>query len=167
MPEDDQLLTQEQIDAMLAGGFGEEEETASGVPTGEMPVKLKPTNMEEIRAKAGTPLMKKTKPGAPPVDAGMDQVAQRLTQLEAMLESQSGSCEGHAQMKEELRTLASQIQAVNSKVDSIIASLQGTVGFGARESFVCRSCQSKGHVAARLNCTSCGEENWWGWWPPR
>jgi hypothetical protein len=164
MPDDDKLLSQEQIDAMLSG-IGAATETASGP---DAPVKLKQTSMEEIRAKGGAPLLKKSKPIAPldaPGGAALDEITQRLAQVEATLRNQPGNCPGHTQLQEELRLLASQVQAVNAKVDRIIASLQGTVGFGARTSFVCRSCQSKGHVAARLNCTSCGEENWWGWWP--
>ena len=50
MPDDDQLLSQEQIDAMLAGSFTE-------APSGpDAPVKLKQTSMEEIRAKRGAPV---------------------------------------------------------------------------------------------------------------
>ena len=102
---------------------------------------------------------------APANNAEIDKLAKRLAKLEAAVKAQSGPGAGQAQLQEDLRTLASQIQAVNQKVDSIITSLQGTVGFGARQTFVCKGCQSEGHVAARLNCTACGEENWWGWWP--
>jgi len=65
----------------------------------------------------------------------------------------------------ELPKLLEQLQALSGKVDSIIANLEGTVGFGARRAFVCKNCQSQGHVVARLHCTVCGGENWWGWWP--
>ncbi len=61
-------------------------------------------------------------------------------------------------------------QFTTEEVTAIIGisgSLQGTVGYGAHESFICSSCQSRGNVAAKLNCTACGEDNWWGWWPPQ
>jgi hypothetical protein len=139
MPDDEQLLTQEQIDAMLSGSFGgeeEEEAEVTVVAVGENPVKLKPTSMDEIRAKSGKPVMKQAKPAsaaAPANNAEIEKLSKRLAKLEAAVKAQSGPCAGHAQMPEDLRTLASKIQAVNQKVDSIITSLQGTVGFGARE----------------------------------
>lgn len=125
----------------------------------EKPVKLTPTSIEEIRAKKGR--------AAP--DAGLDsktpkdQVAQ-LADRVAQLEAEVGPGEVTQQ---DLAELASQIRDLNARLDSIMSALQATVGYGARHNFVCRNCQSRGSVAARLNCTSCGEENWWGWWPQK
>ena len=42
-----------------------------------------------------------------------------------------------------------------------------TIGMAAHETFTCSSCQTMGQVATRLTCTSCGTENWWGWYPPQ
>ena len=125
----------------------------------EKPVRLTPTTIEEIRAKRSRP----------PGDAGLDdkaardpvaRLAERVSQLE------SGLGPGLV-TQEDLATLMTQIRDLNARLESIMRNLQGTVGFGARHSFLCRSCQSRGYVAARLNCTSCGEENWWGWWPQK
>lgn len=123
----------------------------------EKPVKLTPTTIEEIRSKKGRPTPNAGQDNKPERDS-MALLADRVSQLEAEV--------GRGEVTQrDLAGLASQIRDLNAKLDSIMSSLQATVGYGARHSFVCRKCQSRGHVAARLNCTSCGEENWWGWWP--
>ena len=69
------------------------------------------------------------------------------------------------QLQQNLQEMVCQLQLVSEKVDSMNGGLQATVGFDAHQTFVCGSCSSRGHVATRLTCTSCGEENWWGWFP--
>ena len=126
----------------------------------ERPVKLTPTTIEEIRAKRGRPL------GDPPTGqkSPLDQVArlvERVERLEAGLEKRE------TVSPEDLAGLLAQVKDLSARLESIMSTVHGTVGFGARQSFTCRNCQSRGYVAARLNCTSCGEENWWGWWPQK
>jgi hypothetical protein len=133
----------------------------------EKPVKVKPTTIEEIRARKGH--------ASPPVSAAnttktasevkdqpdpVSQLAERVASLEAEIVQGEVS-------QQILQDLIVQVQELGHKLDSIVSSLQNTVGFGAHQNFICRNCHSKGHVAARLNCTACGEENWWGWWPPQ
>jgi hypothetical protein len=36
-----------------------------------------------------------------------------------------------------------------------------------KSNFRCNSCKSHGRVAMYLKCTSCGEEQWVGWWPKK
>jgi hypothetical protein len=35
---------------------------------------------------------------------------------------------------------------------------------GIRRDFKC-GCGTTKFLAARVKCTKCGGENWWGWWP--
>lgn len=37
--------------------------------------------------------------------------------------------------------------------------------FGARYHITCKGCGSKGWVAAKIMCTKCGRETYWGWFP--
>lgn len=156
MPDNDGVLSQEQIDAMLSGG------------NEEPVVNLTPTNLDEIRA-SGTPLqaaaaaaaVAPTPAPAPAADTGaITDLANRVARLEASV-SQAGASAADVQ------GILAQLQELSSKVEGMMTGMQGTVGYGARQTFVCSSCQNQGHVAAKLNCTVCGEDNWWGWWPPQ
>jgi hypothetical protein len=154
MVDSKRVLTQEQIDAMLAG-------EAEG-QSSEKPVNVTPTSMEEIRARgigrtASTSDSASLDSDESP-QTNIAQLLERVGKLEAAMKQREAGPPG-------LPELLEQLQALSGKVDSIIANLEGTVGFGARRTFVCKSCQSQGHVAARLHCTVCGGENWWGWWP--
>jgi hypothetical protein len=125
----------------------------------EKPVSVTPTSIEEIRARKGRMLSEPGPEDKPPEDS-IEQIASRVSQLEEEIK--------RGQVTQQyLDDLVGQVKDLSDKVNSLVSSLQGTVGFGARHSFICRNCQSKGQVAARLHCTSCGEENWWGWWPPQ
>jgi hypothetical protein len=126
----------------------------------ERPVKLTPTTIEEIRAKRGRPLGEPPSGERPPPDQ-LASLAERVERLEA------GLGQRESVSPEDLAGLLAQIKDLSVRLDGIMSNLQGTVGFGARHSFLCRNCQTRGYVAARLNCTSCGEENWWGWWPQK
>ena len=148
--------SEQAIDAMLGGQVVEQ---SPAEEPGEAPVNVAPTTMEELRAKEASLPEPAAHPPPPPAgisSEALEETVQRLSQRVAYLESLvQGNAPGDS----------AELQEIISKVDGIIRSLQGTVGYGARQSFVCSSCQNQGHVAARLNCTSCGEENWWGWWP--
>ena len=185
MADSEQVLTQEQIDAMLAGGTVEQSAPAEapvqqashaeGPP--ESPVTVTPTTIDAVRAQEDeepapalgpAPLPPTAPTTAPPeaaADPGVlqgtiDQLSQRLAQLEAsMLQTE--------QLRLEFQAWVGQLQTITSTVESLLVRSQGTVGYGAHQNFVCSSCQSQGNVAAKLNCTACGEENMWGWWPPQ
>ena len=70
-------------------------------------------------------------------------------------------------MHQEMQTMAGQAQLISSKVEGILSNLKATLGYRAQSRYVCASCQAKGEVAARVKCTHCGQENWWGWWPSK
>jgi hypothetical protein len=155
-----QALTQKQINEMLAGEGGRQPESA------ENPVNVTPTSMKEIRARSiigisaapNSASSKEPPPTTLAPQTTLAQLVERVSQLEAAMKQREAELPGLPQLLE-------QLQVLSKRVDSIIANLEGTVGFGARRNFVCKNCQSQGHVAVRLHCTSCGGENWWGWWP--
>lgn len=168
MAENDQLLSQEQVDAMLAAASAVK--SAPAEAPAETPVSVSPTSMEEIRARGTAPTVpESTTPASSPIqpvavpnegttqDPGPE-LSERVRQLEAAMQQTE-------QMRQQFQDLVDQLHTLNGTVQDMMESLQATVGFGAHQSFVCRSCQSQGNVAARLNCTACGEENMWGWWP--
>jgi RecJ-like exonuclease len=66
-----------------------------------------------------------------------------------------------------LQTMTGQVQVVSSRVKGILSNLKATLGYRAKNTYVCASCHSKGKVAARVKCTHCGKENLWGWWPSK
>lgn len=180
MADSDGVLTQEQIDAMLSGGTIEpaaQKSVAAEATTEEPVVNLTPTNLEEIRANSSPPAAAAAAaaaaapppaPGpapataaptaAPAADNGaMVDLANRVASLEATVSQGAAGIQG----------ILAQLQELSSKVEGMMTGMQGTVGYSARQTFVCSSCQNQGHVAAKLNCTACGEDNWWGWWPPQ
>ena len=176
MADSDGVLTQEQIDAMLSGGTikpAAEQSVAAEATTEEPVVNLTPTNLEEIRANGSPPAAAAAAaaaaapppiPGpvpataAPAADNGaIVDLANRVASLEATVSQGAAGIQG----------ILAQLQELSSKVEGMMTGMQGTVGYSARQTFVCSSCQSQGHVAAKLNCTACGEDNWWGWWPPQ
>ncbi len=171
MADSEQVLTQDQLDTMLAGGPVEQSFPAEARP--ESPVVVTPTTIDEVRARETDapapepdPLATAAPPVVPSVAAAdfealqrtIDQLYQRLAQLESSIQQTE-------QLRSEFQAWVGQLQTTNSTVEILMASLQATVGYGAHESFICGSFQSQGNVAAKLTCTACGEENWWGWWP--
>ncbi len=93
--------------------------------------------------------------------AGLEESVQRLGSQGAPASDQN-----FQQLSQQVQQLFGDLQAINSKVDGVMETLQATVGFGVRSVFACKSCEAQGHVATRLTCTSCGTEEWWGWFPP-
>lgn len=132
--------------------------------TNDPPIKLTPTNLEEIRAREELPAAAKAAAHAaelvPPGPRVPDELAERLSRLEeAVRQSEPNAAT--------IQRLLARLDELTSKVESLTTGMQGTVGYRAHQTFVCRKCRQQGNVAAKLNCTSCGEENLWGWWPSR
>ena len=152
----DKVLSQSEIDAMFsatAGGGGPPEE----VP--EHP--LGPRPEPAIRESETGPLT-------------LDSVGKRLEKLEQAV-VKIGHQEGTPadisasvkQVQQDIQTLVGHIQAINTKIETVVTGLGGTVGYAAHENFQCKKCQNKGMVAAELSSTSCGTKSWWGWFPPK
>ena len=63
------------------------------------------------------------------------------------------------------QSMAKQIQTIGAEVKQISSRLKGTLGYGAYQDFKCDQCGTEHTVATVLKCTSCGHQNWRGWWP--
>ena len=86
---------------------------------------------------------------------------ERIANFEAAMSETNASI---LQVYHEVKTMSEQSQLVGSKVEGILTNLKATLGYRAQKTFTCSSCQANGQVAAKVQCTSCGDENWWGWW---
>ncbi len=153
----DKVLSQAEIDAMFsatAAGNGGPPEDVPEHPLGPRP--------EPPIREAGSDSLT------------LDSVGRRLETLEEDL-LKMGRQEGTPadisasvkQAQQDIQTLVGHIQALNTKIETVVAGLGGTVGYAAQENFQCKECQQKGFVAAELSCTSCGTKSWWGWFPPK
>ena len=149
------VLSQAEIDAMFSATSG------AGGPPEEVPEHpLGPRPEPPIR-EAGSG------------DLTMDGVGKRLEKLEENM-LKLGRQEGTPaelsasvkQVQQDIQTLVGHIQAMNTKIETVVAGMGSTVGYAAHDNFECKNCQNKGLVAAELSCTSCGTKSWWGWFPP-
>ena len=60
---------------------------------------------------------------------------------------------------EVLETMAAELYDIENR-------LLGTPALGLAHRFKC-DCGASGLVALRIQCTKCGKETWWGWWPEK
>jgi hypothetical protein len=155
MPESDQVLSQSEIDALLSG------DPIQADPAPESP----PAAVAQPAAPAAA-----AAPAAPvstgASSANIAYITERVVRLEVTVSQMGGSGQGSAQLEATVGQLQTSLLELTTQLQTISAGLQGTVGYAAHENFVCTTCSSPGLVAAKLNCTSCGSENWWGWYPP-
>ena len=89
-------------------------------------------------------------------------MTERIDRLEAAL---ADSNKNMMQMHQEFQTLVTQVQLMGSRMEGVLGNLKSTLGYRAQKTFTCASCETDGNVAAKVQCTKCGKENWWGWWP--
>ncbi|MBT4511418.1 MAG: hypothetical protein HOC20_04305 [Chloroflexi bacterium] len=78
-----------------------------------------------------------------------------------------------AKANELIETLSSQLQSVQNKLQQAAKEialtkdgLNGTWGHDIQRNFECQSCGERGYVLGLVKCSECGDEDWWGWWPP-
>ena len=153
----DKVLSQAEIDSMFSTSTG----GSGGPPAGAPEQPLEPHPEPPIRE----------------ADTGaltLDSVGKRLEKLEETmfkLGRQDGTpADIFATVKQvqlDIQTLVGHLQAMNTKIETVVTGLGGTVGYAAHENFQCKECENKGMVAAELSCTSCGTKSWWGWFPPK
>ena len=94
------------------------------------------------------------------------EVLSRLAKLElriSKLERNNGN--GHRADSIESKTDTEQLHDISKQVEIIVAGLLNTPDYDIGRTFHCRSCGSNGTVAIKVRCTTCKQENWWGWWP--
>ena len=89
-------------------------------------------------------------------------LTERIDRLEAALGESNNNM---MQMRQEFQTLATQVQLMGSRMEGVLDNLKSTLGYRAQKTFTCAACEVDGNVAAKVQCTNCGKENWWGWWP--
>ena len=64
----------------------------------------------------------------------------------------------------ELDTRVDVLEAIGTDLEDIEARLSGTPALGLRRRFTC-PCGASGFLALHIQCTKCGRETWWGWFP--
>ena len=177
------VLSQTEIDALL-----------SSKPADETPP---PPEEPEESAEEGKASSPKSRTPMPPPDAEkrisairlpaqpsdsqpdslqglLPELMQRLEQVEAATKGFGSLEKGIADLTSTVQTLLQNYQTLTQHLQSQSTHVQGiadnskaTPGYGLRKSFKCNRCASQGTVASRVKCTSCGNENWWGWFPKK
>ena len=68
-------------------------------------------------------------------------------------------------MQQGYQAIVQHLNSMNAYIQDLRGNAKATPGHGLRTVFVCERCAAKGSVATRIQCTNCGDESWWGWWP--
>lgn len=97
------------------------------------------------------------------------ELANRISRLEIMITKLDNSNKNPAAQVNPatIKAALQQVQNVSSQVEVISEGLRGTAGYNISKTFNCSSCGAVGVVAIKVKCTKCGQENWWGWWPKK
>ena len=180
--ESNQVLSQEQIDAMLGGGAAapdpvEVAEPPAAAAPAPVTAPAAPPPPEPEPAVPEPPPVATPRPapaaGPPPqvgapvaaAPAAVDnELVERLDKMEKSLAEMRQLLDA---TKQELKSETGHREAIATELADVQKGLTATIGYRAQETFKCTSCQTVGEVAAPLNCTHCGHQNWWGWWPPQ
>jgi hypothetical protein len=176
-----QVLSQDDIDALISGNTRASDPTpASPAAPTETPAPAQTAPPVEPQVQAAGPQPPQPTPaasprsppppGAPPAavssttDASLAEIVQRIENLEQTAASAGGS-EAARLLQGHIDSLIKDFRELSSGIDRIQQDLVGTAGFRLRKTFACEQCGVKANVAARIMCTHCGHESWWGWWP--
>ena len=89
-------------------------------------------------------------------------------------QASAGASMEMAPIQQKLESLESQIQGLETRVEGLEAlgtdlediqdRLNATPTVGLRHRFKCH-CGAAGFVALHIQCTKCGRESYWGWFP--
>lgn len=80
------------------------------------------------------------------------------------VEEKLASLESDLSKLESRIELLETIDAERTSLEDIEARLDGTPALGLKHRFQCE-CGASGFVALHIQCTKCGRETWWGWFP--
>lgn len=58
-------------------------------------------------------------------------------------------------------------EVLEHSIYDVQSEVSGNPLSGAKDQITCNGCGSKGCIAARIKCTKCGRETYWGWWPKK
>ena len=169
MSDDNKVLSQEEIDAMLSGGASGNAEASgqqeAAPPAGASPAPASPQPTAAPPPAPATPVPDTTQEIINRMAERLETLGaamERITQLERALTETNAA---FRQIHQDFQAMAGQVQLVSSRVEGILDNLKATLGYRAQKTFTCPSCSSHGEVAAQIKCTHCGQQNWWGWWP--
>ena len=157
MQASDKVLSQAEIDAMFSATSG-----GSGGPPEEVPEHPLGPRPEPVIREAGN-----EGPTLHTVGKRLDKLEEAVVKIGHQEGTPADLSSSVKQVQQDIQTLVGHIQAMNTKIETVVAGLGGTVGYAAHDNFQCKNCQAKGTVAAELSCTSCGTKSWWGWFPPK
>lgn len=101
----------------------------------------------------------------PEVSARAEKLESSIARLESLEKGVTELSDRVRSLSEQLKTATDRTQEMGGQIETISADLASTPGYGAQRTFQCGACGSSGVVAYQLMCTSCGDENWYGWWP--
>ena len=136
------------------------------------PVAPQPAPVAEVPQPEAAPAVTQAAPAPVPIaGAPVPQVAVGSAPLESAIDRIRSLEQGITDMKTTMETMQQGYQAIvqhlnsmNTYIQNIRDEAEATPGHGLRKTFVCEQCAAKGSVAAKIQCTSCGDESWWGWW---
>ncbi len=90
-------------------------------------------------------------------------IDRRMSRLETIVSEQKQSGGGNATTQ--VSSLAQEVGSLKKDVQQLKAGLKSTPGYRLQKDFSCDSCGVRGAVATLHQCTSCGQQGWFGWWP--
>jgi hypothetical protein len=108
----------------------------------------------------------------------VDEPQKKITEPTAEMSKLTAALQTISQLEERVRRLEAAVKnipestrALKDRVDKISAAIEAVErnksDYGFLEAFRCNHCHSIGNVAVYVKCTSCGKENWMGWWPEK
>jgi len=74
---------------------------------------------------------------------------------------------GPGSLESKVQELQNRVEMLETRVadlEDIENRLRGTPALGLKNRFEC-DCGASGFVALHIQCTRCGRETWWGWFP--
>jgi hypothetical protein len=181
MANDDRVLSQAEIDALLKKSPPKPSTpVATTVAMGPRPVHVVPPSAVAVESAADV-----GKPAPSPIlaasnDAALEQINGLKTQIMELTEQINHLMEVEdvvKQIQEKVKTLeagpkSSSPDEINmmkgqlNQVSSALEVFQKTAKSGDNflDGFYCDHCHSQGLVAVHVKCTTCGKENWMGYW---
>ncbi len=151
MAETEKVLSQAEIDAMLASSSRPQAAPPEAAPAEAAPPEAAPPQ------------------AAPAEVAGLldrlDRLEEAVIQVGRQSSKATDATDSVTSLRRDLEDLFDRLHKVSSKVDIIEDDLEGTIGYRVKDKFVCKECHSEGLVATRLMCTNCGKKVWRGWYP--
>jgi len=98
---------------------------------------------------------------------GLADLRARLSKLEAQVINMENQSSPNAGARDAAKGTLQQINNVAKQIEVLTEGLRTTPDYNLGKTFNCASCNSNGTIAIKVRCTSCGKENWWGYWPKK